>query len=74
MNQDEYTQLNNMLTESLEPETEIESTKDKAESTTMDDDEDEGKLKKLILYHRQIRGTRGCLLYLLEGILRQRTN
>ena len=48
INRDEYTQLNNILAESLESETETESTKDEAESTTMEDDEDEGKLKKLI--------------------------
>ena len=41
---DEYSQLNNMLAESLDEED--ESTKDETESTTME--EDEGKLKKLI--------------------------
>ena len=46
INRDEYTQLNIMLAESFELEKERESTKDGAELTTMEDDEDEGKQKK----------------------------
>ena len=42
INRDEYTRLNNML----ESETEIESTKDEAESTTMEEEEEEVKMKK----------------------------
>ena len=38
LNRDDDTRLNNTLAESLESETEIESTKDEAESTTMEDD------------------------------------
>ena len=52
INRDEYAQLNNILAESLDDdEEEIESTKDEAKWTTVEDDEDEsrgGKLKKLI--------------------------
>ena len=47
---DEYAPLNDMLAESLDDdEKEIESTKDEAaESTTMEDETREGKLKKII--------------------------
>ena len=61
INQDEYTQLNTMLTESLdedENEENIESTKDKsAESTTMENETREGKLKKI---------TRSTVKYMIE--------
>ena len=54
-NRDEYTRLNNIIAESLESETEIEPTKDEAaESTTIEDEEDEGKLKKLIRYTTEL--------------------
>ena len=48
VNRDEYIRLNNLLAESLDLETKTESTKDVAESTTIEDDEDEGKQEKLI--------------------------
>ena len=44
---DEYAQLNNKLSESVDGEEEIESTKDEAtESTTMEDKTRDGKLKE----------------------------
>ena len=66
INRYEYTRLNNMLAESLESETEIESTKDEAaESTTMEDEEVEGKLRKLI---------RSTTDYLIQPEKRSRPN
>ena len=47
INRDQYAQLNNMFAESLESE-EIESAKDEAESTTMEDETHERKPKKIV--------------------------
>ena len=48
VNRDEYTQLNDMLTESLESEKGIESSENEVESTTVEDETREGKLENLV--------------------------
>ena len=50
INQDKYAQFNNMLADSLDDEEEIESIKDEAaESTMMEEETHEGKLRKINL-------------------------